>query len=160
MRKSLIFLALSVSVAPPALHAQHAMDSADSPSHHMAMMMEQHHTVAAIDLLVANRDSLKLTDDQLEKLADLRARFAQAGGHAMPGAGTGTRMGHGMAMGQGKAMEHPMTPRGHIAFDRIPGKMVPRVHRSPADNSPMCPFAILTGIQRERAHQLLDRHQG
>lgn len=148
MRKTLIALVVAAGFTGiPALQAQHAM--ADSGAgHHMAMMM-QHHSVATVDLLVSYRDSLKLTDDQLKKLADLREQFGQAGGHAM----------HGSAMAAGM-MKHAMKQRAHISFDRVPGKMVPRVDRSPAEHCPMCPFAILTQSQRERAHQLLESNRG
>ena len=160
MRYLSLGLAIAIALAAPsALSAQH---SADSGSHDHHAMMAKHHSVSMVDLLVSHRDSLNLTDDQLKKLAELREQFAQAGGHAMHGSGMGTgmMMGQGMGMGQGKAMEHPMTGRAHIVFDRVPGKMVPRVHRSPAEHCPMCPFAILTQAQRERAHQLLGQHQG
>ena len=154
-------VALAIALAvPSALVAQHSTDSG-SHAHH-AMMVE-HHSVSMVDLLVSHRDSLNLTDDQLKSLAELREHFAQASGHAMhgEGMGTGPMMGRTMGMGQGMAMkEHRLAGRAHIAFDRVPGKMVPRVHRSPGQHCPMCPFAILTVIQRERAHQILGPHLG
>ena len=158
MRNTLIVLAaLAGFTVTTGLQAQHPMSDSARTGQHMAMMM-QHHSVATVDLLVSHRDSLKLTDDQLKKLADLREQFAQAGGHAMHGSGMGTgmMMGQGMTMGMG----HAMPQRARISFDRVPGKMVPRVKRSPAEHCPMCPFAILSQAQRERAHQLLGRHQG
>jgi hypothetical protein len=158
MYKTLIALATLAGLAGmPALQAQHQMADSSRAGHHMAMMM-QHHSVATVDLLVSHRDSLKLTDDQLKKLAELREHLAQAGGHAMHGSGRGTGMMMGQGMGMG--MGHAMPQRARIAFDRVPGKMVPRVHRTAAEHCPMCPFAILNQAQRERAHQLLDQHQG
>ena len=126
MRNTLIVLATVAGISgTPALQAQHQMADSTRAGHHMAMMM-QHHSVATVDLLVSHRDSLKLTEDQLKKLADLREHFAQAGGHAMHGSGMGTgmMMGQGMAMGQGMemgmGMGHAMQQRPHISFDRVP----------------------------------------
>ena len=148
-------LALTIAVALAAAPAVSAQHPADTGSHDHHAMMARHHSVSMVDLLISHRDSLNLTDDQLKQLADLREYFVQVTGHEMHGA-----MGTGTMMDQGMAMEHPMTGRAHIAFDRVPGKMVPRVHRTPAKHCPMCPFAILTGFQRERAHELLGQHQG
>jgi hypothetical protein len=160
MRKSLIIAALGAIVAgTPALHAQHPMPHSDSTSRPMAMMM-QHHSVAAIDLLVAHRDSLKLTEDQLNTLAQLRDRYGSLSGHAM----------HGMAMHPAGRMEHasmhPDRPMDHamamhqarrwMTFDRVPGKSVPQVRRARPSHDPMCPMASLTPAQRRQAHQLLD----
>jgi hypothetical protein len=161
MRYSSLAIAIAVAlVAPPAVLAQH---STDSGSHEHHRMMAEHHSASMVDLLVSHRDSLKLTDDQLEKLAELREHFVQMGGHAMHGSGTGTgmMMGQGMGMEQGKAMEHPMTGRAHITFDRVPGKMVPRSRRESHDCCKNCPLMVLDPSQRERAHQVLGHaHQG
>ena len=170
MRVPFLLLGLAFLVSPAA-RAQHGRGPADSSSHHMAMMMERHHSVATVDLLLSYRDSLKLTDDQLKKLEDLRGHFAESGGHAMSGSGMGTgmpMMEHRMPMGQGMEMGAMMKMRqapAHIGFDRVPGKMVPRIHPAAVKHCPMCPFGILTQGQREQAHELLGRrephqHQG
>lgn len=174
MRKMLIALAVAAGfTGTPALLAQHAMGDTTRAGHHMMMM--QHHSVAAVDLLLAHRDSLKLTDDQVSKLGELREHFARSNGHAMHGM-QGMKMGEGGAMGQGMRMEQGqgqgmnagmaaqgmnMAPRPpHIAFDRVPGKSVPRVHRAPVpEHCPMCPMAALTPDQRRQAHQLLNHGQ-
>ena len=101
----------------------------------------------------------------------ITVHFAEAGGHAMHGSGMGTgmpMMEHRMPMGQGMemgAMMQMRQPPAHIGFDRVPGKMVPRIHRAAVKHCPMCPFGILTQGQREQAHELLGRrephqHQG
>jgi hypothetical protein len=152
MRKSLIILAFAAGFAgTPALQAQHAMANTDSASHHMAMMMERHHSVAAIDLLVAHRDSLKLTDEQLSKLAELREHYGRQESHAMHGMGMpGMQMDHGMRIHQA---------RKWMTFDRVPGKSVPRMRTAKPEHDPMCPMASLTSAQRHQAHELLNLGQ-
>lgn len=171
MRKIVIALAVALGfTGAPALHAQQVMADTSRAGHHMAMMM-QHHSVSAVDLLLAHRDSLQLTDEQVRKLGELRQHYAHAGGHAMHGMGMGEggAMGQGMMMGQGQgqgmgmksgmAMGQGMkmpSQRSRIAFDRVPGKSVPRIHKPPVhEHNPMCPMASLTPAQRQQAHQLL-----
>lgn len=146
MRYSFVALAFAVTIAaPPALRAQH--DATDSTSHDHHAMMAEHHSVATVDRLVSYRDSLGLNEDQLEELANLRRHFEHADGHHMEMDG----MDHGSMMQQ---------QRERIGFDRVPGKMVPRVRQfSPAAHCSKCPFGILTQSQRKRAHQLLSSRQ-
>lgn len=167
MRRMLIALAVAVGfTGTPALLAQHAMGDTAQAGHHMAMMM-QHHSVAAVDLLLAHRDSLKLTEDQVKTLGELREHFAHSVGHAMPamGMGQGMAMGQGMPMGQGMGMGmgQGMTmtrERPHTTFDRVPGKSVPRIRKVPAsEHNPMCPMASLNPDQKRQAHELLNGMQ-
>ena len=165
MRKTLIVLAVMAGItATSRLHAQHPMRDSARAGQHMAMMMMQHHSTAAVDLLLAHRDSLKLTDEQVKKLGELREQYTHAGGHAMHGMpmGQGDSMGRGMNMKPGMTMDHGMSMMRQpptSAFDRVPGKMVPRVHRASPDHDPMCPMASLSQAQRHQAHQLLDHGQ-
>ena len=132
--------------------------AADSSGHDEHAMMARHHSVETVDMLVSHRDSLKLTDDQLRKLADLREDFLRADEHhSHHGAMGAGAMDH--EAGQAMMMNHSMKRRSRVAFDRVPGKMVPRIHRYPAEHCPSCPFAVLTRAQREQAHQLLESHE-
>ena len=145
MRYSLVALAFVTLAAPAALRAQH--DATESTSHDHHAMMAEHHSVAMVDRLVSYRDSLGLNEEQLEDMANLRRHFEHADGHHMDM----DSIDHGRMMQQ---------QRERISFDRVPGKMVPRVRQSPpAAHCAMCPFGILTQAQRERAHQLLGSHQ-
>jgi hypothetical protein len=164
MRKTLIALAVVAALTGTSrVHAQHPMRDSARAGHHMAMMM-QHHSTAAVDLLLAHRDSLKLSDDQVKKLSELREHYTRAGDHAMHGMpmGQGGAMGQGMemkaGMGMGAGMSMMQQPPTS-AFDRVPGKMVPRIHRTPPEHDPMCPMASLSQAQRHQAHQLLDHGQ-
>lgn len=162
MRHTLMALTVAAALTgATALSAQHEMAHSDSASHHMAIMMEQYHSVAAIDLLVAHRDSLKLTEGQLGNLAELRDHYGSQSGRAMHGMAmhSARPMEQGASMHADHPMEHGMTmhhARRWMTFDRVPGKSVPHSRTTKPSHDPMCPMASMTPAQRRQAHQLLN----
>jgi hypothetical protein len=146
MRYCLLAAALAVGAAmPQTLSAQHDSANAGHDHHSMMMMMERHHSAGTVDSLLSFRDSLQLTDRQVERLVQLKEQNQHSEHHSM--------------MKGGDAMMHPRWVS--VRFDRIPGKMVPRVRRGGGECCPSCPLMVLSKTQRHRAHELLGHdHEG
>ena len=106
----------------------------------MAMMMEHHHSTAAVNLLLDHRDSLALTQDQVDRLVELQEAFAGREHHAMH-----------------QEENVGSTTERSVRLDRVPGKSVPRVLEQ-HEHDAMCPMATLSMNQRRIAHDLL--HEG
>lgn len=155
MRYYVLAAALAAGVAmPPTLYAQHQHDSTATSDHHMMMMMmERHHSPAAVDTLLSYRDTLQLTDRQVERLVQLREEARHSEHHGMMGGGDG------MMQKGGGAMSHRRW--ASVRFDGFPGKMVPRGRRGGGECCPSCPLMVLSKTQRERVHELLGHdHEG
>jgi hypothetical protein len=154
MRYYLLAAALAVGAAmPQTLSAQHDSANAGHDHHRMMMMMERHHSAGAVDSLISFRDSLQLTDRQVERLVQLREEARHSEHHSMMGGGDG------MMQKGGDAMSHRRWAR--VRFDGFPGKMVPRGRRGGGECCPSCPLMVLSKTQRERAHELLGHdHEG
>ena len=148
MRNFFFVAILAAGVGMPrTLSAQHQHDSAGpAHDHHMMMaMMERYHSPATVDSLLSFRDSLQLTDRQVERLVQLREQAQHSDHHSM--------------MDGGHAMMHRRWVS--VRFDRFPGKMVPRGRRGGGECCPSCPLMVLSKSQRQRAHGLLGHdHEG
>ena len=146
MRYYVIAATLAAGIGmPQALSAQHDSAGATHDQHMMMMMMERHHSPGAVDSLLSFRDSLQLTDRQVERLVELKEQNRNSDHHSM--------------MKGGDAMMHRRWVS--VRFDRVPGKMVPRGRRVGGDCCPSCPLMVLSKTQRQRAHELLGHdHEG
>jgi hypothetical protein len=133
------------AVIPQTLSAQHDSTNPGHDRHSMMMMRERHHSAGAVDSLIFFRDSLQLTDWQVEQLVDLKEQNQHLEHHSM--------------MKGGDAMMHRRWVS--VRFDRVPGKMVPRGRRVVGECCPSCPLMVLSKAQRQRAHELLGHdHEG
>ena len=146
MRHYFMAFALAAGLSLPRMaYAQHESSEVTHDHHMMMMMMEQHHSPAAVDTLLSLRDTLQLTDRQVERLLQLKERGDQSEDHAM------------MDMNHGRM--HRQWAR--VRFDRVPGKMVPRGHRERPGCCKTCPLMVLDKTQRQRAHEILGPdHEG
>jgi hypothetical protein len=125
-----------------------------------------HNSTEAVSTVLAHQQVLQLDSAQLHQLNELQAKLEReqtrlvfAGWRGAPGKNATPRFARErIAARPDHYVQTRMTAR-IIAFDRVPGKAVPRIRRGRVTRlveSP-CPFGFLTSTQLELVHGFLTR---
>lgn len=153
MRTNILFWALaSGMVLPAGLYAQDNV------------RVLSHHSVEAVDAVLAHQVRLQLSSTELERLKDLHTKFdreqtrlVRVGWRGAPGKTANARYERRRVPARPDQYIETRTMVRISSFDRVPGKTVPRVRRTRVTRlvEPPCPFAFLAGSQMEQVHGLL-----
>ena len=155
MRANILYWALATAIAVPAGLA--AQDTGGVLSHN---------STEAVSRVLAHQDVLHLSDAQLDQLRALQTRFDRQETRLV-------MVGWKGALGKSRTPRYarlhvPAAPERYVetgtivrirSFDRVPGKTVPRIQRTPVTRlvDPPCPFSFLADNQLELVHELLAR---
>ena len=134
------------------------------PAQNVTML--SHNSPEAVARLLENQAALQLTTAQVERLNQLQVEFTReqtrlvvVGWLGAPGKARVPRFERvRVAPRPDRYTEVRMISRV-VAFNRVPGKAVPRLARTPVYQlvERPCPFTFLAGAQLDKAHELLTR---
>ena len=154
MRTHMMSWALAAALTfPAALPAQNAT-------------ILNHNSPEAVARLLENQDALQLTTAQVERLNQLKVAFTReqtrlvtAGWLGAPGKARVPQYARVRVTPRPDHYAEARTSSKVVAFNRVPGKAVPRTVRTleyQVVERP-CPFTFLAGAQLDKAHDLLTR---
>ena len=155
MRTNILFWVMATGIAfPTGLYAQ---DKG---------MVWSHNSTEAVSMVLDYQDQLQLSPAQLDQLKELQSTFNReqtrlvvVGWKGAPGKSATPRYERvRVAVRPDRYTETPTSFRMG-SFDRVPGKMVPRLSRDRVTRllERPCPFAFLASDQLDQVHQLLTR---
>jgi hypothetical protein len=123
-----------------------------------------HNSAAAVALVLRNSAPLGLNQLQVDRLIVLEERFireetrlVRTGWFGAPGKARFPRYARIRVAPQGDAYTETRDVVKVLSYNRVPGKLVPRLARIPVVSliDPPCPFAFLAGEQVAMVHELL-----
>jgi hypothetical protein len=155
MRTNILFWAMVTGIAfPTGLFAQNNG------------MVLSHNSPEAVSAVLTHQEELRLSPAQLEHLQQLhrtfireQTRFVQVGWKGAPGKNATPRLEKVRVAPRPDRYIRTRTTFRIRAFDRVPGKAVPRLVRNRVIElvEQPCPFAFLEGSQLDLVHGLLAR---
>ena len=125
-----------------------------------------HNSTEAVSVVLAHQDELQLSPAQLEQLKKLQSTFVReqtrrvvVGWRGAPGKNATRRYERVRVAARPDRYTETRTRFRIRSFDRVPGKMVPRLSRERMTRlvERPCPFTFLASAQMDQVHQLLTK---
>lgn len=155
MRTNILFWVMATGIGfPTGLYAQDKS------------MVRSHNSTEAVSMVLAHQDELQLSPAQLEQLKSIQSTFDRdqtrlilVGWRGAPGKSATPRYERTRVAARPDRYTVTRTSFRIRSFDRVPGRMVPRLSRDRLTRlvERPCPFAFLASDQLDQVHQLLTR---